>query len=135
MPIAQDYLTISPTLLKELKASKEEVKQKLDAAEAKKLNLTKVRQAPCGDEENMPLPHLSTVFPVQMTLDEKQFRWMLNEDAMATEKLSEGIRKFAADQVCQNKTDMVWLEATLSLLLTPLFGSIHPHLLSVIGQA
>ena len=30
-------------------------------------------------------------------LDEKAFRWMHNEDAMATEKLSEGIRKFYAD--------------------------------------
>jgi transaldolase len=30
-------------------------------------------------------------------LDEAHFRWMLNEDAMATEKLSEGIRKFAED--------------------------------------
>ena len=34
-----------------------------------------------------------------MSLDEKQFRWLLNEDQMATEKLSEGIRKFAADTV------------------------------------
>jgi transaldolase len=32
-------------------------------------------------------------------MDEKTFRWMLNEDAMATEKLAEGIRKFAADIV------------------------------------
>ena len=31
----------------------------------------------------------------KISLDEKNFRWMLNEDAMATEKLSEGIRKFA----------------------------------------
>jgi len=30
-------------------------------------------------------------------LDEKMFRWMHNEDAMATEKLAEGIRKFYAD--------------------------------------
>ncbi|MBV9743151.1 MAG: transaldolase, partial [Acidobacteriia bacterium] len=30
-------------------------------------------------------------------LDEKTFRWMHNEDAMATEKLAEGIRKFHAD--------------------------------------
>ena len=30
-------------------------------------------------------------------LDEKTFRWMHNEDAMATEKLAEGIRKFYAD--------------------------------------
>ena len=35
----------------------------------------------------------------KMSLDEKAFRWMLNENQMATEKLSEGIRKFAADQV------------------------------------
>ena len=32
-------------------------------------------------------------------MDEKTFRWMLNEDAMATEKLAEGIRRFAADLV------------------------------------
>jgi transaldolase len=31
--------------------------------------------------------------------DEKSFRWILNEDAMATEKLAEGIRLFAADSV------------------------------------
>ena len=35
----------------------------------------------------------------KISLDEKQFRWMLNEDAMATEKLALGIRNFAADQV------------------------------------
>ena len=35
----------------------------------------------------------------KLSLDEKQFRWLLNEDAMATEKLAEGIRKFAADAV------------------------------------
>ena len=32
-------------------------------------------------------------------LDEKNFRFLVNEDAMATEKLAEGIRKFAADAV------------------------------------
>ena len=31
-------------------------------------------------------------------LDEKQFRWLLNEDAMGTDKLADGIRKFAIDQ-------------------------------------
>ena len=35
--------------------------------------------------------------PPKRDLDEKAFRWMLNEDAMATEKLSEGIRAFAKD--------------------------------------
>ena len=34
---------------------------------------------------------------VKMSLDEKSFRFMLNEDAMATEKLAEGIRAFCAD--------------------------------------
>jgi transaldolase len=33
----------------------------------------------------------------KISLDEKAFRWMLNEDAMATEKLADGIRKFSAD--------------------------------------
>ncbi len=35
--------------------------------------------------------------PARMTMDEKRFRWMLNEDQMATEKLSDGIRVFAQD--------------------------------------
>ena len=35
----------------------------------------------------------------KLTLDEAKFRWELNEDQMATEKLSDGIRKFAADTV------------------------------------
>lgn len=35
----------------------------------------------------------------KLSLNEAQFRWMLNEDQMATDKLSEGIRKFSADTV------------------------------------
>jgi transaldolase len=35
----------------------------------------------------------------KIEMDEKTFRWMMNEDAMATEKLSEGIRNFAKDLV------------------------------------
>jgi transaldolase len=35
----------------------------------------------------------------QVSADEKTFRWEMNEDAMATEKLAEGIRKFAQDLV------------------------------------
>lgn len=35
---------------------------------------------------------------LQVQIDEKQFRWLMNEDAMATEKLAEGIRNFAHDQ-------------------------------------
>ena len=67
-------MTISPKLLAELEASTEAVEPALNATEAKNVDLEKIN------------------------LDEARFRWMLNEDQMATEKLSEGIRKFAADQ-------------------------------------
>jgi transaldolase len=70
-----DLLTISPTLLEELKTSDEPVTQKLDAEKAKASPAEKI------------------------SLDEKAYRFMLNEDAMAVEKLSEGIRKFSADIV------------------------------------
>ncbi len=36
--------------------------------------------------------------PERLKLDEKSFRWLMNEDAMATEKLAEGIRLFTRDQ-------------------------------------
>lgn len=69
-----DLLTISPKLLAELEASHDPISQMLNAEEAKKMEIEKV------------------------AMDEATFRWMLNEDQMATEKLSEGIRKFAVDQ-------------------------------------
>ena len=70
-----DLLTISPKLLEDLDASDAPIVAKLNAAAAKSL----------------PLERLS--------LDEKTFRWMLNEDQMANDKLSDGIRKFAVDCV------------------------------------
>ena len=70
-----DLLTISPALLGELAASTDPLTRKLDAGAAKSLPLDKV------------------------TLDEKTFRLQLNDDAMATEKTAEGIRKFSADIV------------------------------------
>ena len=70
-----DLLTISPNLLGELQSSSVAVVQKLDLAEAKKDSIEK------------------------LPLDEKSFRFLLNEDAMATEKLAEGIRLFSADIV------------------------------------
>jgi transaldolase len=70
-----DLLTISPKLLEELKTAEGKLVRKLDPAAAKTSDLKKI------------------------SLDEKAFRWMLNEDAMATEKLSEGIRLFSADIV------------------------------------
>jgi transaldolase len=68
-----DLLTISPQLLGELQASTEPVERKLSPAMA----------AANGVEK--------------LSLDERAFRWRLNEDAMATEKLAEGIRLFNAD--------------------------------------
>jgi len=68
-----DLLTISPELLATLQASAAPVERALDAAAAAKMDL--------------PAVHY----------DEQRFRWALNEDAMATEKLAEGIRAFAAD--------------------------------------
>jgi len=68
-----DLLTISPKLLSELGKSEEPIKQYLKEDSA----------------QNSDEPKIS--------LDEKSFRWMLNEDQMATDKLSEGIRKFAID--------------------------------------
>lgn len=70
-----DFLTIAPALLEELKNKSEPLTKKLDAATAQKLSIEKLH------------------------LDEKEFRLLLNEDAMATEKLSEGIRNFAKDIV------------------------------------
>jgi transaldolase len=70
-----DLLTIAPSLLAELQGAQGTLVRKLDPAAAMKLNLDKIN------------------------LDEKKFRWMHNEDPMATDKLAEGIRKFAADLV------------------------------------
>jgi len=70
-----DLLTISPELLEQLAESYDPVERKLEPAQAKAAKIDK------------------------LDLDEKKFRWLLNENAMATEKLSEGIRKFAADIV------------------------------------
>lgn len=69
-----DRLTVSPELLEKLKTSEGDVDLKLD-------------------KEN-PVTDFS-----RLSYEESEFRWGLNEDAMATEKLSEGIRGFASDQV------------------------------------
>src|ERR1700756_4561284 len=70
-----DCLTISPELMEELAKSNEPVQQKLTPEKAKSAKIEKLR------------------------LDEKKFRWMLNDNAMAYEKTGEGIRRFAADVV------------------------------------
>lgn len=82
-----DLLTISPALLGELATSDGDVPRKLDPEKALAMDIPRV------------------------IYDERTFRWELNEDAMATEKLAEGIRLFAADtrrleqfahEVCRN---------------------------------
>lgn len=69
-----DRLTISPALLDELASTEGTLARKLDAAAT---GAAQPRQ----------------------NLNEAQFRWMMNEDTMATEKLAEGIRNFTADQL------------------------------------
>lgn len=70
-----DLLTISPELLEQLAGSQAPVERKLSVEQAQAGNIARI------------------------AADEPAFRWQLNEDAMATEKLSEGIRLFAADAV------------------------------------
>jgi len=71
-----DLLTISPALLEEIQKTPGTLERKLSPQKA---------AAACAEPK--------------LTLNEKTFRWMLNEDQMATEKLSEGIRLFAADTI------------------------------------
>jgi transaldolase len=68
-----DLLTIAPDLLEKLAQAEGEVARRLSPEEAARHDLARVR------------------------LDEKAYRWAHNEDAMAVEKLAEGIRKFDAD--------------------------------------
>jgi transaldolase len=67
-----DLLTISPQLLGDLKADTSPITRKLE---------------PTAKDNNLE----------RLSLDEKKFRWLLNENAMATEKTAEGIRLFNAD--------------------------------------
>jgi transaldolase len=68
-----DLLTIAPDLLEKLSKAEGDVPRKLSPEKAKAQSIEK------------------------LSLDEKAFRWMHNEDAMATEKLAEGIRRFDSD--------------------------------------
>ncbi|MCG8527646.1 MAG: transaldolase [Opitutales bacterium] len=70
-----DLLTISPALLEELKSSDQAISPKLNVEEAKASDIERIE------------------------MNEAQFRWMLNEDQMATEKLSDGIRIFGQDML------------------------------------
>lgn len=70
-----DLLTISPDLLGALEQQDHPLLKKLDKIESRQLEIEKV------------------------TLDEKDFRWMHNEDPMAVEKLSDGIRRFTIDLI------------------------------------
>jgi transaldolase len=71
--VGTDLLTISPELMKQLSESQAQVERKLAPEMARSATIDRLE------------------------LDEKRFRYLLNEDAMATEKTAEGIRKFIAD--------------------------------------
>lgn len=79
-----DALTIAPSLLKELESTEGILKVKLNAETAKGMDIPKLK------------------------MDEKTFRWMMNEDAMATEKLAEGIRNFTKDLIKLEKKLSEW---------------------------
>ena len=81
-----DLMTISPQLLGEMQEKEVAVERKLDPASAQECDLEKV------------------------SYEERAFRWELNEDQMATEKLSDGIRLFAADSRKLEKFIMQKLE-------------------------
>jgi transaldolase len=68
-----DLLTIAPDLLEQLRAAEGPLPRRLSPGDAKRQDLKRI------------------------ALDEKAFRWTHNEDAMAVEKLSDGIRRFDAD--------------------------------------
>jgi transaldolase len=68
-----DLLTISPQLMGELSSNTITINKKLDPSKASKLDIKK------------------------LDFDEKGFRWLFNENPMAVDKLSEGIRNFAKD--------------------------------------
>lgn len=70
-----DLLTISPGLLEELEQDNRQLEPKLSIQKAKQSDIERLA-----------------------VLNEHQFRWGLNENAMATDKLADGIRRFAADQ-------------------------------------
>ncbi|NGX55818.1 MAG: Transaldolase [Candidatus Anoxychlamydiales bacterium] len=70
-----DFLTIAPNLLNELENLKKPIEKKLDKKDFKNLDIKK------------------------LNLNENTFRFLLNENAMATEKLAEGIRNFSKDLV------------------------------------
>ena len=70
-----DALTIAPSLLKELESTEGILEKKLVPETSKNLDIKRIH------------------------MDEKTFRWIMNEDAMATEKLAEGIRNFTKDLI------------------------------------
>jgi len=80
-----DALTIAPSLLKEMESTEGILEKKLVPETSKDLDIKRIN------------------------MDEKTFRWMMNEDAMATEKLAEGIRNFTKD--------LIKLEKHISALL------------------
>ena len=93
-----DLLTISPDLLEKMQQTQGEVTPALTPEKAKSSEGKRLQ------------------------LDEKTFRWMHNEDAMAVDKLSEGIRKFYADA---RKLEHYAQAKVAQKLASSVHGTIH----------
>lgn len=100
-----DLLTISPSLLSELSQDHSNVVETLNVEKGTDLRVDSAKMLHSNRDGGFGL--LNTIFVCvakacdleKVHLDEKAFRWEHNEDRMAVEKLSDGIRKFAADAI------------------------------------
>jgi len=91
-----DRLTIAPALMDALASEEGELKRALAPAPKEPRSLRKAEDGICHwfvGEDAVDIKHPDPAGP----MDETTFRWIMNEDAMATEKLAEGIRVFARD--------------------------------------
>lgn len=91
-----DRLTIAPGLLDALESSNDELQRVLSPVAVSPKSLREPTDAICHwfvSENAVDIKHPAPDAPI----DEVTFRWIMNQDAMATEKLAEGIRTFASD--------------------------------------
>lgn len=89
-----DFLTISPSLLEELKNDTSPVPKKLDAASGKSFSAWGLGGA---DPATTSAASAAPIDKVTYVDNEPEFRWTLLQDSMAFDKLHEGIKKFAED--------------------------------------
>lgn len=97
-----DLLTISPSLLSELSQDHSTVVETLNVEKGARLGADGCKMLHSSGDGGLncsPLCAAKASDLEKVHLDEKTFRWEHNEDRMAVEKLSDGIRKFAADAI------------------------------------